>query len=182
MKDIRLFISQPVAKFYDSLFLNLDLSFVTQFPKTRRKGFSNHAMICAFIVMKCEGFSIITDLVDYLNNNLLITYYCGFHISVPLPSYWTFDRFLKIFPHETLSNIMKSQVRALADKGIVDTLFIGLDSTPVAANTSDSSVALDILTDIHSFLEHYYKSGHIYALQENLLSPLFIAHIKSDFF
>ena len=28
MKDIRLFTSQPVAKFYDSLFLNLDLSFV----------------------------------------------------------------------------------------------------------------------------------------------------------
>ncbi len=67
LKDIRLFTSQPVAKFYDSLFLNLDLSFVPEFPKTGRKGFSNHAMICSFIVMKCEGFSMITDLVDYLN-------------------------------------------------------------------------------------------------------------------
>lgn len=54
-------------------------------------------MICAFIVMKCEGFSMITDLVDYLNNNLLIAHYCGFNISQPLPSYWTFDRFLKDF-------------------------------------------------------------------------------------
>ena len=95
LKDIRLFTSQPVAKFYDSLFLNLDLSFVPEFPKTGRKGFSNHAMICSFIVMKCEGFSMITDLVDYLNNNLLIAHYCGFDISAPLPSYWTFDRFLK---------------------------------------------------------------------------------------
>ena len=54
-------------------------------------------MICAFIVMKCEGFSIITDLVDYLNNNLLIAHYCGFDITRPLPSYWTFDHFLKNF-------------------------------------------------------------------------------------
>ena len=54
-------------------------------------------MICAFIVMKCEGFSMISDLVDYLDNNLLIAHYCGFDISRPLPSYWTFDRFLKNF-------------------------------------------------------------------------------------
>ncbi|MFR6167860.1 MAG: transposase [Blautia wexlerae] len=46
--------------------------------------------------MKCEGFSMISDLVDYLHNNLLIAYFCGFDISRPLPSYWTFDRFLKI--------------------------------------------------------------------------------------
>ena len=31
MKDIRLFTAQPVAKFYDSLFLNLDLSFVHEY-------------------------------------------------------------------------------------------------------------------------------------------------------
>lgn len=139
IQDIRLFTSQPVAKFYDSLFLNLDLSFVQEYPETGRKGFSNHAMICAFIVMKCEGFSIITDLVDYLNNNLLIAHYCGFDITCPLPSYWTFDRFLKNFDNEILSNIMKSQVSFLINKGIIDTSFIGLDSTPIAANTSQNN-------------------------------------------
>lgn len=96
-------------------------------------------MICAFIVMKCEGFSMITDLVDYLNNNLLIAHYCGFDISLPLPSYWTFDRFLKNFDHDILSGIMKSQVLYLAGKGIIDTSFIGLDSTPVFANTSQNN-------------------------------------------
>ena len=75
---------------------------------------------------------------DYLNN-LLIAHYCGFDISMPLPSYWTFDRFLKRFDHQMLSGIMKSQVRLLADKGIMDTSFIGLDSTPVAANTSQNN-------------------------------------------
>ncbi len=97
LKDIRLFTSQPAAKFYDSLFLNLDLSSVPEFPKTGRRGFSNHAMLCSFIVMKCEVFSMLTDLVDYLNNNLLIAHYCGFDITSPFPSYWTFDRFLKYF-------------------------------------------------------------------------------------
>ncbi|WP_270645534.1 transposase, partial [Merdimonas faecis] len=125
IQDIRLFTSQPAARFYDSLFLSLDLSFVPEYPHTGRRGFSSHSMICAFIVMKCEGFSMITDLVDYLNNNLLIAHYCGFDITAPLPSYWTFDRFLKNFDHSVLSNIMESQVLLLASQGIVDTSFIG---------------------------------------------------------
>ncbi|MCI6139327.1 MAG: transposase, partial [Clostridium sp.] len=139
LKDIRLFTSQPVAKFYDSLFLNLDLSSVQEYPVTGRKGFSNHAMVCAFIVMKCEGLSMISDLVDYLNNNLLIAHYCGFDISGPLPSYWTFDRFLINFDHSILSDIMKAQVLSLADKEIIDSSFIGLDSTPIEANTSQNN-------------------------------------------
>lgn len=139
INDFCLFTSQPAAKFYDSLFLNLDLSSIQEYPRTGRKGFSNHAMICAFIVMKCEGFSMITDLLDYLNNNLLFAHYCGFDISIPLPSYWTFDHFLKHFDHHMLSGIMKSQVQMLACKGIMDTSFIGLDSTPVAANTSQNN-------------------------------------------
>ena len=82
---------------------------------------------------------MITDLVDYLNNNLLIAHYCGFDISLPLPSYWTFDRFLKDFDHSVLSSVMQSQVLSLAAKGIIDTSFIGLDSTPVSANTSQNN-------------------------------------------
>ena len=152
LKDIRLFTSQPVAKFYDSLFLNLDLSFVPEFPKTGRKGFSNHAMICSFIVMKCEGFSMISDLVDYLHNNLLIAHFCGFDISRPLPSYWTFDRFLKNFDNKVLSEIMKTQVLFLSKEGIVDTSFIGLDSTPVSANTSQNNPK--------SFLSNKFKPGN----------------------
>ena len=128
-----------MAKFYDSLFLNLDLSTVQEYPVTGRKGFSNHAMVCAFIVMKCERLSMISDLVDYLNNNLLIAHYCGFDISRPLPSYWTFDRFLINFDHSILSDIMKAQVLSLADKGIIDSSFIGLDSTPIKANTSQNN-------------------------------------------
>lgn len=89
--------------------------------------------------MKCEGFSMITDLVDYLNNNLIIAHYCGFDITKPLPSYWSYERFLKSFDHEKFSSIMKQQVLFLSKKGIIDSSFIGLDSTPVAANTSQNN-------------------------------------------
>lgn len=82
---------------------------------------------------------MVTDLVDYLNNNLLIAHYCGFDITATLPSYWTFDRFLRNFDHSVLSDIMKSQVVFLADQAVLDTSFIGLDSTPIVANTSQNN-------------------------------------------
>ena len=75
-------------------------------------------MLYAFIVMKCEGFSQITDLVDYLENNRLIAYYCGFDIMKPLPSYWTYDRLLKKLEHSELQKIMDSLVRQLCEKGL----------------------------------------------------------------
>jgi hypothetical protein len=106
--------------------------------KTGRKS-QKEALFCAFIVMKCEGFSQITDLVDYLNNNLLIAHYCGFDIRKPLPSYWTFDRFIRKLDNQILKGIMKSQVVKLTEFGIIDTSFIGLDSTPVAANTAHNN-------------------------------------------
>lgn len=96
-------------------------------------------MLCAFLVMKCEGFSQITDLADYLENNRLIAYYCGFNIMQPLPSYWTYDRFLRQMDHDELKAVMAAQVRRLYELGIVDASFIGLDSTPVAANTRQNN-------------------------------------------
>ena len=106
--------------------------------KTGRKS-QRSALFCAFIVMKCEGFSQITDLVDYLTNNLLIAHYCGFDIMKPLPSYWTFGRFLRNLDHQILKNVMQSQVLKLAQAGAIDTSFIGLDSTPQAANTHQNN-------------------------------------------
>lgn len=141
-----------MAKFYDSLFLNLDLPFVPEYPKTGRKGFSNHYMISDFIVMKCEGFSMISELVDYLNNNLLIAHYCGFDISRSLPSYWTFDCFLTKFSLDQLTKIMQSQVLSLSKKGLIDTSFIGLDSTPISANTSQNNPK--------SFLNHKFNPSN----------------------
>ena len=86
--------------------------------------------------MKCEGFGYITDLRGYLENDRFITYYCDFDITKPLPSYWTFERFIKKLDNGTLNNIMASLARKLYDLGVVDASFIGLDSTLVMANTA----------------------------------------------
>ena len=140
LQDITLFTSQPKTKFYSELFLHLDLSEFPEFnANTGRKGFSNQAKLRAAIVMKCECFSCVTDLLDYLQNNLLISHYCGFNIMKPLPSYWTLDRFINSLDNELLQNFMHSQVKKLYELGVIDTSFIALDSTPVMANTSQNN-------------------------------------------
>ena len=132
-------MSQPKAKFYDGLFAHLDVSSISDaHAKTGRKS-PKEALLCSFVVMKCEGFEYVTDLWDYLNNNLLIAHYCGFNIMKPLPSYWTFDRFIRKLDNRILKDIMQGQVVKLTGLGIIDASFIGLDSTPVAANTSHNN-------------------------------------------
>lgn len=106
---------------------------------TGNPGYPKEALFCAFVVMKCEGFSQISDLCDYLENNKLIAYYCGFDITRPLPSYWTYVRFLKQMDNGHLKQVMERQVLHLAKLGIVDTSFIGQDSTPVMANTCQNN-------------------------------------------
>ena len=139
LQDISLFTAQPKAKFYDELFINLDLSCVSGLHARTGRPSEKEALLCSFVVMKCEGFSQITDLVDYLNNNLLIASYCGFNIMKPLPSYWTFERFIKGLDNQVLQDIMKHQVLKLTKFGIIDTSFIGLDSTPIRANTKQNN-------------------------------------------
>ena len=132
-----LFTSQSAAKFYDKLFSSLD--FTLPRAATGRRGFPKEAMVCAFIVMKCEGFSQITDLMDYLDNNRLIAHYCGFNIMKPLPSYWTYDRFLRQLDNTELKSVMANLVRQLYEWGIVDASFVGLDSTPIMANAKQNN-------------------------------------------
>ena len=138
--DISLFTSQPKARFYDELFLSLDLSAIPCYDcETGRKGASNHAYICAFIVMKCEGFTQISDLHDYLTNNLLIAHYCGFDIMKPLPSYASFTRFVRELDNDLLQKLMQTEVLKAAELCLIDTSFIALDSTPVKANVSNNN-------------------------------------------
>ena len=65
IQDVTLFTSQSAAAFYDKLFTELD--FTLPRAATGRRGFPKEAMVCAFIVMKCESFSQITDLADWFH-------------------------------------------------------------------------------------------------------------------
>ena len=112
--DITLFTSEPKARFYSDLFAHLDLSgFPDNISAAGRKGFSNRAKLRAAIVMKCECFSCITDLLDYLQNNLLIAHYCGFNIMKPLPSYQIERLYLQINYLPDANAIFMSCVRTL---------------------------------------------------------------------
>ena len=137
IEDVTLFTSQSSATFYGRLFDTLDYDL--PHARTGRKGFPKEAMLNAFLVGACEGFGYITDLRDFLDNNRLVAYYCGFDITKPLPSYWTFERFFKKLNNGVLKDIMASLVSKLYDLGVVDASFIGLDSTPVMANTAQNN-------------------------------------------
>ena len=89
--------------------------------------------------MKCEGFSHISDLHDYLSNNLIIAHYCGFDISRELPSYAKFTRFIREFDNDMFQTIMQSLMLKAADLSLIDLSFIALDATPVKANVSNNN-------------------------------------------
>ena len=137
IQDVTPFTSQSAAMFYDKLFSSSD--FTLPRAATGRRGFPKEAMVCAFIFMKCEGFAQITDLMDYLDNNRLIAHYCGFNIMEPLPAYWTYDRLLRQLNNGALKSIMADLVRQLYELGIVYASFVGLDSTPVMADTKQNN-------------------------------------------
>ena len=63
---------------------------------------------------------------DYLENNKLIAHYCGFDITKPLPSYWTYVRFLKNLDNGFLKQVMERQVLHLAKLGIVDASLLAI--------------------------------------------------------
>ena len=128
IQDVTLFTSQSAAMFYDKLFSSLD--FTLPRAATGRRGFPKEAMVCAFIVMKCEGFAQTKDLIDYLDNNRLIAHYCGFNIMESLPSYWTYDRFLRQLDNSALKPIMAKLVRKLYELGVVYMRFFSLPGDP----------------------------------------------------
>ena len=70
-----------------------------------------------------------------MKNNLMIAHLCGFDIIKPLPSYWTFRRYVRNLDNDILKEVMRSQVLKLVEMKLIDTSFIGLDSTPNIANT-----------------------------------------------
>jgi len=85
--------------------------------------------------MKNEKIAKVSELLDYMQNNLIVAHICGFDITKPLPSYWTFRRYVRNVANKVLKEIMKNQVLQLVEMKLIDGSFIGLDATPNAANT-----------------------------------------------
>jgi len=137
-----LFTPQSKVDFYTKIFDTLDLSSFPDYVNSSSSGpdgFSRHALFRAFMVMKCEKFSEITQLQEYLFNNQIIAHSCGFDITRKLPSYWTYRRFIKNTAHKWFAAVMQSQVKMLVSLGFIDGSFVSLDSTSIEANTSKNN-------------------------------------------
>ena len=132
---ISLFENQPNARFYKNIFTHLDTSQIEATKAKTGRPSEKVALFRSCIVMKSEKISQITALLDYLRNNLIIAHLCGFDITQPLPSYWTFRRYIRNIDNNILKLVMKGQILELVKMKLVDGSFIGLDATPNIANT-----------------------------------------------
>ena len=131
--------TQPDARFYENLFKYLDVSRIeASIPKMGRPS-EKVALFRSCVVMKCESISKTSELLDYLKNNLIVAAHCGFDLNKPLPSYWTFNRYIRKLDNNLLKETMKGQVLELVEVKLIDGSFIGLDSTPNAANTKQNN-------------------------------------------
>ena len=137
MNIIDLFTPQSKVEFYTKIYDTLVLSNFSDEVNTNTSGldgFSHHAVFIAFMIMKYEKLSEITQLRELLYNQQIITYACGFDITRKLPSYWTYRCYIKNTAYEWFITIMESQVKTLISLGFIDDSFVSLDSTSIEAN------------------------------------------------
>jgi IS5 family transposase len=127
--------NQPDSRFYANIFAHLDVKPIEATKAKEGRPSEKVALFRSFIVMKNEKLSKVSELLDYLKNNLIIAHLCGFDITKSLPSYWTFRRYVRNIANNVLKEIMKSQVLELVKMKLIDGSFIGLDATPNIANT-----------------------------------------------
>ena len=139
IQDVSLYESQPNVRFYKNIFAHLDVGAIELTKAKEGRPSEKVALFRSFVVMKNEKISRVSELLDYLKNNLIVAHLCGFDISKPLPSYWTFRRYVRNIANTALKEIMKRQVLMLVEMKLIDSSFLGLDATPNIANTKQNN-------------------------------------------
>ena len=138
----QLYTSNKTVRYYENLFSELDLSGVEEFPRKSelpatyggRPPISRHTIFRAFIVMKTQLFAEVSQLLDYLENNIAVALLCGFE-SGKIPGKDVFYDFLRETPQSAFDSVMISNTLEMAELGLVDFENLALDSMPIFANT-----------------------------------------------
>lgn len=127
-------LKDKISRYYRAIFKNLDLSSIPEYLPSvcGPKGYSRHALLKSFIVMKLESINLITELRYFLQNHHSVAKLCGFQ---SLPSYSVFQRYIKNVDNNLLTHIMNELVKISIKLGFVKTENIAIDSTPIFANT-----------------------------------------------
>jgi len=137
-----LYTNNTTVSFYEKLFTELDLSGVEEFPRksdkaTRHEGrppVSRHNLFRAFMVMKTQRLKQVSELMDYLENNIAIALVCGFEGGT-IPGKDVFYDFLRDTPQSDFNSVMVSNTLEMAELGLVNFKNLIADSMPILANT-----------------------------------------------
>lgn len=138
----QLYTNNTTINFYEKLFSELDLSSVEEFPHKSdkptkhegRKPESRHNLFRAFLVMKTQRFEFVSQLLDYLENNIAVALVCGFE-SGKIPGKDVFYNFLRDTPLSEFTGVMVNLTGKMCELGLVDFENLIEDSTPIFANT-----------------------------------------------
>jgi hypothetical protein len=103
------------------------------------KGYSQHAMIRAFIVKTREHIESIPRLIDYLDGNPILAEMCGFPYG-KLPDASQFYRFIANTKHSLFENLLTSVDLKLIERGVITLDTFIMDSKPVLAATCENNL------------------------------------------
>jgi hypothetical protein len=138
----QLYTNNTTIKFYETLFSELDLSGVAEYPRKSdkptkyqgRKPVSRHNLFRSYIVMKTQLFGKVSQLLDYLENNIAVAILCGFE-SGRIPGKDVFYDFLRNTPQAEFDSVLISNTLKMYNLGLVDFENLISDSMPIFANT-----------------------------------------------
>jgi hypothetical protein len=130
--------SRTLRSYYE-MFKMLDLSSIpARKHDVGNEGYSQHAMIRAFIVKTREHIESVPRLIDYLDGNPILAEMCGFPDG-KLPHASQFYRFLKKTKHSDIENIFYSCNKKLIEQDAVTLETFIMDSKPVLAATKENN-------------------------------------------
>lgn len=138
--DLQILVaSSAFHRKYYLLFKSLDLSgFPDKKKQCGRLGYSQHALLKAFIIKHLEDIKTVPRLLDFLDAHPLLSHMCGFNIG-QLPDASQFYRFLKHTPNSMLESIHQAVNSALIHAEILSLDTFIIDSKPVMAATKDNN-------------------------------------------
>ena len=162
----QLYTNNTTVSFYSKIFAELNLSGICEFPRKSdkptkyegRKPISRHNLYRSFIVMKTQRFRQVTQLLDYLENNVVVALLCGFEAG-RIPGKDVFYDFLHTTPQSELDSVMATQTQTMFDLGLVDYKNLIVDSMPIFANTK--------LNNPKSFAKNKFKKDQTPAGDSN---------------
>jgi len=125
---------------YLAMFKVLDLSAIPdRKDNLGNEGYSQHAMIRAFIVKSREHIESIPRLIDYLDGNPILAEMCGFP-NGKLPHSSQFYRFNANTKHTLIENLFYSINKKLVEQGVIHLDTFIMDSKPVLASTPENNL------------------------------------------